>query len=995
MKTESMSATGKSFRGNFFADTAFDSLMRERILNVLLICSKYDAFLLEEDGRVEEQIFNEYVALNLRYPPKFIHVSTADEALSAIKIHDIHLVITMINIKGLDPFGLASDIKGRHPAIPIVVLTPFSREVFIKLNQQDLSAIDHVFAWLGNAQILLAIIKLIEDSMNASHDVSTVGVQVILLVEDSIRFYSAYLPNLYRIIFTQSKTFMTEGLNEHQKMLRMRGRPKILLAKNMEQAMELYKQYKDNMIGVISDVRFPQQGVANSQAGFMLVRRIREHNPHMPIVIQSSEAENEQVARTMNVGFIHKHSLALEQELQEYIENHFSFGDFVFREPSTGRELFRAHDLKSFQELLFGVPDQSLEYHIRQNHIYRWCNARALFPIAELFKRVGPDEFGNPDELRRFLFDAIDRYRATKGRGVITSFARDNYDVHQVFSRIGDGSLGGKGRGLAFIDSIIKRHKLMHAFQGVTISIPHTVVICADVFDEFMETNNLHSVAFSDASNELILDHFLRGSLPTRIHQDLLSFLAVVRNPIAVRSSSLLEDTLFQPFAGIYSTYMLPFVKDSPKAMLDMVSSAIKGVFASVYYRESKAYMMATHNTIADEHMAVQLQEIIGSAHGNRFYPNISGVARSVNFYPIDPEQPGDGVATVALGLGKHVVEGRPSLRFCPQYPKKVFQLTSPEIALKDTQKTFFALSLNPQSFEPSTNDAINFLSLDIAEAYADGTLCPLASTYDFNSQQVRDGYSGEGLPIISFAGILKHKQFPIADILKTMLEIGQREMNNPVEIEFAVNLSPQWGQLPLFAMLQIRPIVQSRELVEVKIRSAARSNPIIYTPSALGNGRMDNLFDIVYIKPEQFKPSLNPNIAKEIEVINSKLAAENRNYILIGPGRWGSSDPWLGIPVNWSQISAARVIVEAGQKNYKVDPSQGTHFFQNLNAFGVGYLTVNPHLNQGTIDYEFMDKQVPLHESQTVRHIQFASPLSVLINGRTREGVILKPRRR
>ncbi len=980
-------STGKYY----FAETAFDLLMRKRILNVLLICSKYDAFLLEEDGRIEEQIFNEYVTLNLRYPPKFYQVTSADEAFCMLEKKPIDLIITMLNVKGMDPFSLAKKIKSIYPEKPIVVLTPFSREVSLKLSHEDLTAIDYVFSWLGNAQIMLAIIKLIEDNMNVEHDVNEVGVQVIMLVEDSVRYYSAYLPNLYRIIFTQSKQFMTEGLNEHQKMLRMRGRPKILLAQNYENAQMLYEKYKHNMLGVITDMTYPHKGEKVERAGVKLIEAIKSDNPFMPILLQSSDVNNQLIAKQLKVGFIHKYAKTLPVELHDFVMKYFAFGDFVFIEPETGKEIFRASDLKSLQELIFQVPDKSLEYHIERNHFSKWLTARALFPIADIFKYITHDDFENLDDVRRFIFDTIDRYRQSKGRGIIAKFYKDSYDEYQIFSRIGDGSLGGKGRGLAFIDQVIKRSYLMHRFDDVIISIPRTVVICTDVFEEYMETNNLYPVALSDASNDDILRHFLNASLPARIHEDLYAFIAVARNPLAIRSSSLLEDSHFQPFAGIYSTYMVPNIKESARQMLELLSQAIKCVYASVYYKESKSYMEATQNVITEERMAVVLQEVTGTAYNDRFYPNLSGVARSLNFYPIEPEKPSEGIANIALGLGKHVVEGKPSLRFSPRYPKKLLQFSTPEMAIKETQKSFYALDLRPSSFAPSTDDGINLLEIDIKDAVEDGSLKIAGSTFDMENERIQDGYHGKGMPIISFASILKHKQFPLAEILESILEVGQREMNNPVEIEFAANLNSPKGKPKSFSMLQIRPIVQNRDLVNTNIDSIPKEDMLLHSPSALGNGLIRTISDIIYVKSSSFDPAKTHDIARELDQINEKLRKNDKNYILIGPGRWGSTDSWLGIPVKWPQISAAKVIVEAGQDNYKIDPSQGTHFFQNLTSFRVGYVTVNPYMDEGFIDNDYLDSLPAEYESEMLRHVKFKEPLEVIINGQKKTAVILK----
>ena len=793
---------------HYFADTAFDQLMKRRILNVLLICSKYDAFLIEEDGRIEEQIFDEYSRLNLRYPPKFFQVTSADEAFSMLSSKPIDLIITMLNIEGMDPFSLATRIKEVYLHIPIVVLTPFSREVSLKLSREDLSSIDYVFSWLGNADIMLAIIKLIEDSMNVEHDVSNIGVQVILLVEDSVRYYSSYLPNLYRIIFTQSLDFMTEGLNEHQKMLRMRGRPKILLARNYEQAHALYQKYKQNMLGVITDMTYPHQGKILQLAGVKLIESIKAHSPFMPILLQSSDLKNQQIAKKIKVGFIHKYSKTLSVELNDFVVQFFAFGDFVFVNPATGNEIFRAADLKGLQDIIFQIPDESLAYHIQRNHFTKWLTARALFPIADVLKHITPNHFENLDEVRHFIFDTIDKYRKSKGRGVIAKFYHKSYDEYQIFSRIGDGSLGGKGRGLAFIDQIIKQNDVMHRFSGVLVSIPQTVVICTDVFDEFMETNNLYSIALSDVDNETILEHFLSGQLPARIQKDLLSFMAVVKSPLAVRSSSLLEDSHYQPFSGIYKTYMIPNEPGNTSQMLVLLSQAIKSVYASVYYKESKTYMKATQNVISEEHMAVVLQEVTGTTYGSVFYPNISGVAQSVNFKAVKPQMPSHGIASIALGLGKHIIDGKSSLHFSPQQPQALPQLSTPDLALSETQKTFYALNLNSESFKPSTNEGLNILTLDITDAYKHDALGLIGSTFDSETSSITDGHNGEGLPIISFAGVLKHEQFPLAHIIREMLALGQREMNNPVEIEFAVKFSQTEHEPHVFSVVQIRPIV-------------------------------------------------------------------------------------------------------------------------------------------------------------------------------------------
>ena len=975
----------------YFIDTSFNLLMKRRIYQVLLISSTYDAFMLEEDGRIDESIFMEYVSLSLRYPPQFIKVTSEEEAFEVLNDKNIELIISMLTIEKSDSFDIASRIKSKYPRIPFVVLTPFSREVSLRLREKNLSAIDYVFSWLGNADILLAIIKLIEDKMNIESDLKQ-GVQAILLVEDSIRFYSSYLPNIYKIIYRQSKGFIAEGLNEHQKMVRMRGRPKIVLATNYDEAVTLFQKYRNNLLGIISDVSFKRNGVTDKAAGIEFVKLIRSQDEFMPILLQSSDSYNQAIAEELNVGFLNKQSKTLSIELRNYINEYFSFGDFVFVNPSTGREICRATDLKSLQEKIFEIPDDSLRYHMQRNHFSKWFNARALFPIAEMFKEVSVTEFQDMDEAKRYIFDSITAFRINKAKGVIAEFDRERYDEYLSFARIGQGSIGGKARGLAFLDSLIKRNRLSEKFEDVIISIPRTVVIGTDVFDEFMEDNNLHEIALSDRTDKDILAHFIRARLPFRIHEDLYTFISCVNNPIAIRSSSLLEDSYYQPFAGIYSTYMIPNIKSNERAMIEKLSEAIKSVYASAFFKDSKAYMSATLNVIDEEKMGIVLQEVTGRQYGNRFYPCISGVARSINFYPISPEKPEDGIANIAFGLGKYIVDGGNGLRFSPKYPKKVLQLSTPELAMAETQKSFFALDLNPDHFHPDIDDTINLLKIKIADAENDGTLKLVASTFDYDSHALIDGTLYPGRRIITFSQLLNHNTFPLAEVLATVLEIGQKEMGKPVEIEFAVNIDMPKGQPKVFSLLQIRPIVGKNETVNLKLEEINKDNALIISNMALGNGIIKGICDFVYIKPEAWNAAKSTDIASDIEVLNERFINEKRNYILVGPGRWGSSDPWLGIPVRWPQISAARVIIESGLENYRIDPSQGTHFFQNLTSFHVGYFTINPHIKDGYYDVEFLKSQPAFYEDAYIRHVRFQSPVRVEIDGKKNIGVIYKP---
>ena len=975
-----------------FTDTSFDLLMQKRIHRVLIICSNYDNYMLEEDGRIDEQIFNEYVSLNLRHPPTFVQTDNAEDAFRILQEGNIDLVISMLSLRGTDVFAFAKMIKARYEHIPIVVLTYFSREVSLRLEGEDLSAIDYVFCWLGDASLILAIIKLIEDKMNADFDIENIGVQAIILVENSIRYISSYLPNIYRIVLLQSLDFQREALNEHQRMLKRRGRPKILLANNYNDALDLYKKYKYNVLGVISDISYKKDNVSDENAGIELCKAIMADDDKVPFLIQSSSPVHKKIAEELGAGFINKYSKSLSLELRNFIIQNLAFGPFVFKNPDTMEPIAIATDLQSLQQKLLTIPDKTLEFHATRNHFSKWLNARALFPVAQMFKYIRKEDFETMDEMRRFLYVAISSFRLGKGRGVIAKFDKSSYDEYQVFSRIGDASIGGKARGLAFINRIIKIHKLFNKFPDVLITIPRTVVLSTDIFDEFMDHNNLYSVALSDVPDEEILNRFLNAELPGRVYQDFYSILAVSRShPIAVRSSSKLEDSHYQPFAGIYSTYMIPRHPDN-KMMVKMISDAIKEVYASVYYKGSKAYMTATANVIDEEKMGIILQEVCGNRHGDMFYPTLSGVAQSINYYPIGSEKAEDGIANIAFGLGKLIVEGGLSLRFSPRHYKKILQLSSIEAALRDTQKEFRALDLKIDSFVPSTDDGINILRLGINDVTNEAAMKYVASTYDYNNNILRDGINYPGKRIITFANVLQHRLFPLAEILSTLLDLGQKEMNNPIEIEFAANLETPPGTPKIFNFLQIRPVVHTDETSIINLGNIKPEETIIYSESALGNGMFKGICDLVYVKPESFNPAKNKDIASDIERINSEFVKHGGGYVLIGPGRWGSADPWLGIPVRWPQISAARIIIESGLKNYRIDPSQGTHFFQNLTSFRIGYFTINPYINEGFYDVDLLNSMHVTYEDEHLRHIRFEKPLEIMVDGKTHKGVIMKP---
>ena len=973
-----------------FRDTPFANLMNKRIYNVLLIATKYDSFMLEDDGRVDEQIFNEYTSLSLRYPPRFTQVTTEEEALNELKNRNFELIICMPNMDNRDIFAAASEIKVHYPNIPIVVLTPFSKEVSKRIANEDLSAIDYVFSWLGNSELLLAIIKLIEDKMNAPDDTASVGVQIILLVEDSIRFYSSALPHLYKFVLEQSQMFAKEALNDHQRTLRMRGRPKIKLARNYEEAVRIFDQYRDNMLGIISDMSFMHNGVKDPYAGYKFGQYVRKTGLIIPFVLESSEASNHVYAKELNASFIDKNSKSYPQDLKKKIMQRFGFGDFVILNPHTKEEIMRIKDLKDLQKKVFQIPDDSLVYHLSRNHFSRFFYSRAMFPPAEVLKHVDVSDYKDMDEARKLIFDLIVQYRRMKNTGVVAVYQKDRFDEYSNFARIGDGSLGGKGRGLAFIGAMVKRYPKLES-DNFAVNIPKTVVICTDIFDEFMETNELLPVALSDADDETILKYFLRASLPASLIDDLMAFFDVVKSPIAVRSSSLLEDSHYQPFAGIYSTYMVPKIEEKYD-MLRTVSDAIKAVYASVFYKDSKAYMTATSNLIDQEKMAIVLQEVVGSRYNDHFYPTMSGVARSLNFYPIGNEKAEDGIANIALGLGKYIVDGGQTLRFSPRHPHSILQMSTMDFALRETQTRFYALDLKNMAEAFSVDDAFNLVKLGLKDADAEGSLKYIVSTYDPYDQIIRDGYYPGGRKILSFVNILQHDVFPLADTLDQILRIGQQEMGRPVEIEFAVNMDPSDHTRATFYLLQIRPIVDNKEIMDEDLSLVKNEETILSSTSVLGHGIVGDVQDIIYVKTGAFNSSNNQLIAYEIEKMNRSFTDQEKGYVLVGPGRWGSSDSWLGIPVKWPHISNARVIVECGLENYRVDPSQGTHFFQNLTSFGVGYFTVNPFKGDGWFDEAFLNAQPAVEETEYLRHVRFDAPITIKMDGKKSLGVVLKP---
>ena len=990
----------------YLKDVSFVNLMTRRIFNVLIVANPYDAFMLEDDGRVDEKIFDEYMDLGLRYPPTFRQVSTTEEANEVLKSTAIDLVICMPGTADNDAFDVARQVKQDSPDIPCVVLTPFSHGITRRMQDEDLSMFDYIFCWLGNTNLILSIIKLIEDKMNLEHDIQEAGVQMILLVEDGIRDYSAILPNLYNYILQQSKRFSTEALNPHAASQRKRGRPKVVLARSYDEAMEIYEKYADNTLGVISDTRFPIHGLMtddkigicyspermekDSEAGLKLLREIRRRDEFVPLILQSSESANRQKAEAENFRFVDKTSKKMSVDLRRLLEEHMGFGDFIFRDPTTKEEIMRIKSLKELQDNIFKIPNDSMLYHISRNHMSRWLCARAIFPVSAFLKHVTWRKLQDVDAHRQIIFDAIVQYRHMKNIGVVAVFDRGKFDAYSHFARIGDGSLGGKGRGLAFLDNIIKRHPELNQFEGVTVSIPRTVVLCTDIFDEFMDTNNLYQIALSDASDDEILAHFLKAQLPDSLIADFFTFFDAVKSPIAIRSSSLLEDSHYQPFAGIYSTYMIPYLEDKYE-MLHMLACAIKAVYASVYYKDSKAYMTATSNVIDQEKMAVILQEAVGIQYGDRYYPNFSGVLRSINYYPIGDEKAEEGIASLALGLGKYIVDGGQTLRVSPYHPHQVLQTSEMETALRDTQTRFYALDMTHVGRDFKVDDGFNIRNLRVKEADKDGSLDFIASTYDPYDQVIRDGIYEGGRKVISFCGVLQQGVFPLPELLQMSQKFGAMEMRRPVEIEFACNLNKD--RTGNFYLLQIRPIVDSKQMLDEDLTQIADGRCLLRSRNSLGHGISEEVTDVVYVKvDDHFTAVNNPAIAVDVERINRKFLDAGTNYILVGPGRWGSSDSWLGIPVKWPHISASKVIVELGLKNYRVDPSQGTHFFQNLTSFGVGYFTINTYNGDGIFRQDILDAMPAVEETQYVRHVRFERPLKIMMDGKKQLGVALLP---
>ncbi|MBQ9137966.1 MAG: phosphoenolpyruvate synthase [Alistipes sp.] len=972
----------------------YSGLMSRRIRRILLVCNSYDSYTLEEDGRLEVQITQEYSELNLSNPPSITRVESTIEALELIsRSENFDLVITMYNVGQMDVYTFSHKMKQICPTTPVVLLTNFSKEIYRQIESNDTSSLDYVFCWNNSTDLIIAIIKLIEDSMNAEHDCIEFGVQTILLVEDSVRYYSTYLPAIYKLVLQQNGASIRDALNEQQQIARKRARPKILMATNYDDAVALYERYKGNMLGVISDVGFvihkgDDPATEKLDAGIDLCNLIHKDNPTMPFLMQSSQESMREVADSLGVGFVVKHSKTLIHEISEYIGRAFAFGDFVLTDPDTGEQIARAEDLLGLERLLHNISDTVLSSVVTTTYLSKWLLSRGIFSLGNSFRELTLKEFNNDiAAVRQFLTESLRDYRIKQGLGVVARFTPDTYNDAIWFARLGNGSIGGKARGLAFMNHILQQYNLYNEWQDVRVMIPRTLVVTTEYFDRFIIENGLQYVINADLTDAEILSEFVASSLPTELTESLRVFIRGVKKPLAVRSSSKLEDSYYQPFAGIYSTYMIPHTENEDQK-LRLLSKAIKSVYASVYFASSRAYITATANVISEEKMAIVLQEICGSEDRGYFFPTLSGVARSLNFYPIGYERAEEGVAKVAFGLGKAVVDGEQVLRFSPKYPQHILQTSTPELTMRETQQTMYALNLQPDKFKTSIDDAVNLERLKIADCAQFRNIKHVTSTWDMQRMTLTDSPFAEGVKVVTFSKILKYNSFPLADILCRLLEIGQNEMKTCVEIEFAANLD-RGNRFSIFNVLQIRPIAAAAAETNKDWSTVEPERALIYSQSALGTGYIEGVSDVIYLRRENFDPAATQIIAEQTCHLNSQMRAQGRGYLLVGFGRWGSSDPWLGVPVRWSDISEVKVIVECGLDKFRIEPSQGTHFFQNMTSFGVGYMTVNPHAGDGVLNFDALDAMPALYESEYIRHVRFEHPLEICIDGVKNKGVV------
>jgi CheY-like chemotaxis protein len=969
----------------------FENLMPFKVHNILLVSSLYDSFILREDGRLNELLIDESLELNLRQIPRITHVSSCAEALHlASSDPQFNLIVTNLAVGDMDAAQLAREVRRAGLDVPVVVLAYDYREIKNFVARNPVTDIDRVFLWQGNARILIAIVKYIEDKRNVEHDTRAIGVPVMLVVEDNIRYYSSFLPVIYTELIKQSRRVIQESINVAHKLARTQARPRILLCSDFEEAARLVQQYREFLFGLVSDVEFPREGKLSPEAGLDLARLVKTLVPDVPVVLQTSRTEFRPRAHAEGYSFLRKRSPTLLKDLREILTEQFGFGDFVFRLPDAS-EVGRAKDMNELEEQLQIVPEESVVFHSQSNHFSHWLMARTEFALAAKLRPRKVSDFASPEHLRRDLIESINEYRREQSEVLIGDFRAETFKPSDLsFLRIGSGSLGGKARGLAFVRHLLRKNRINRRFPGVRISVPPAVVLATDVFDQFVLENNLLDFALHCEDDAEIQSKFLAAPLSASLTEDLKTFLAEVHHPLAVRSSSLLEDSQYQPFTGVYETFMLGNRQENPDERLAALGEAIRRVYASTFSRHAKAYVRATPYRLEEEKMAVILQRVVGTRHGQRFYPDFSGVVRSRNYYPVPPMAFEDGIAAVALGLGRAVVDGGKCLTFCPRYPQNLVQFSSVEDILASSQSEFWALELDGSSEGRPGHWHERRFGLDAAES--DGTLRALASTYSRDNHAIYDGVSRPGARIVTFAPMLKHGTFPLAEILDELVRAGEDALGNPVEIEFAVRLPQESGQTAEFGFVQIRPLTLSRDTEDLTLDDVRPETLICRSTKVLGNGRVDGIHDVIVVDSQRFERSQSQEVAEAVARFNRQLNDEHRPYLLIGVGRWGSTEPWLGIPVEWDEISGARVIVEAGFRDFRVTPSQGSHFFQNLTAFQVGYFTVNPDAGEGSVDWDWMTEQEAAAEQGCVRHLQFAEPIRVVMNSRTSQGVIFKP---
>jgi hypothetical protein len=972
----------------------FETLMPFKVHNILLVSSLYDSFILREDGRLNELLIDQSLDLSPEHVPGITHVSSCAEAAELARSQQFNLIVTNLTVGDMNAAQLATEVKQAGLDVPVVVLGYDYREIKNFVARNPVTDIERIFLWQGNARILIAIVKYIEDQRNMLHDTRAMGVPVLLVVEDNIRYYSSFLPVIYTEVIKQSRRVIQEGLNVAHKLVRMQARPRILLSTNFEDAARLVQEYRNYLFGVVSDVEFPWEGKLSPEAGFELARMVKSLVPDAPVVLQTSRTEFRPRAHAAGYSFLRKRSPTLLQDLRRILTEQFGFGDFVFRLPD-GSEVGRAKDMNELEEQLQTVPAESIVFHSQSNHFSHWLMARTEFALAAKLRPRKVSDFPSDEHLRRDLIESINDYRCEQSEVLIGDFRADTFKPSvSSFLRIGSGSLGGKARGLAFVRYLLRKSRMTRRYPGVRISVPPAVVLATDMFDQFVTENNLLDFALHCEDDAEIYRKFLAAPLSAALTEDLKAFLAEVTHPLAVRSSSLLEDSQYQPFTGVYETFMLGNQQTDPEARLEALSEAIRRVYASTFSRHAKAYVRATPYRLEEEKMAVILQQVVGTRHGERFYPDFSGVVRSRNYYPVAPMTFEDGIAAVALGLGRAVVDGGKCLTFCPRYPQNLVQFSSVEDILANAQSEFWALELHGAVDGRPGHWHERRFGLDAAEA--DGTLRALASTYSRDNNAVYDGVSRPGTRIVTFAPMLKHGTFPLAEILDDLVRAGEDALGNPVEIEFAVRLPREedaaTAQVADFGFLQIRPLTLSPDTEDLALDDVHPEQLICQSSKVLGNGRIDDLHDVVVVDSQRFERGHSQEVATAVARFNRQLNEQNRPYLLIGVGRWGSTEPWLGIPVEWDEISGARVIVEAGFRDFRVTPSQGSHFFQNLTAFQIGYFTVNPDAGEGSIDWEWLTEQPAVEEQGCVRHLRFAEPVRVVMNSRTSQGVIFKP---